>query len=184
MRWLLVAVIMLFSTSMILADEAVMEDGRARSQDFMVGELTGIWDETSPDLRELIGSLAAFEAFRAGVASDFGEETDLLSETVQTSEGIDNYLRTSRWSLVDAPMVLQWGIAEDGEVVAFSIRPLPVAAESRFLDYQTRTLLRLPFVGEWQVVWGGRTLELNHHAANRAQTFRLGHDDLQGRRQP
>src|SRR5690606_4811284 len=46
-------------------------------------------------------------------------------------------------------------------------------AESRFLDYRTKANLHLPFEGKWYVVWGGRTLEQNYHAADRAQRFAM-----------
>jgi hypothetical protein len=44
-------------------------------------------------------------------------------------------------------------------------------APSRFLDYQTKTPLRLPFDGAWFVVWGGRTLAQNRHASSPDQRF-------------
>jgi len=37
-------------------------------------------------------------------------------------------------------------------------------ASTRFLDYQTKTQLLLPFNGEWYVYWGGRTVGQNQHA--------------------
>jgi len=46
-------------------------------------------------------------------------------------------------------------------------------AFSRFLSYQTKTDLVLPFEGEWYVVAGGRTLEHNHHAWSREQRFAM-----------
>jgi hypothetical protein len=50
-----------------------------------------------------------------------------------------------------------------------SLRRRP--ATSRFLDYQTKTALRLPFEGEWYVYWGGRSVAQNYHCATRNQRF-------------
>lgn len=66
---------------------------------------------------------------------------------------------------------MQWVLTPDRGISGFQVKPAPVLAPSRFLDYETRTPLRLPFDGEWYVVWGGRTLEENYHAADVAQRF-------------
>lgn len=171
MRFLLIAIVMLFSAPTIPANDAVVAEGRERSRAFLEGGLVGIWDDMTPELQGLFGSIEDFEVFRAGVAKDFGEETKILSEEVQSGDSANTYLRTSKWSLVEAAVVTQWTIAENDQVAAFSIKASPVLAESRFLDYRTKAPLHLPFDGEWFVVWGGRTLEQNYHAADRAQRF-------------
>lgn len=45
------------------------------------------------------------------------------------------------------------------------------ACASPYLKYQTKTLLSLPFSGEWYVYWGGRTIRENYHAFARDQRF-------------
>lgn len=47
----------------------------------------------------------------------------------------------------------------------------PHAARTEYLDYQTRTKLRLPFDGVWHVYWGGVKMSDNYHAASSAQRF-------------
>lgn len=49
----------------------------------------------------------------------------------------------------------------------------PDAADSAYLNYQTKTELELPFNEEWWVFWGGRSVEENYHAALREQRFAL-----------
>jgi len=44
-------------------------------------------------------------------------------------------------------------------------------AATSYLNYQTQTMLKLPFDGEWYVYWGGRTTAQNYHAASRDQRF-------------
>jgi hypothetical protein len=44
-------------------------------------------------------------------------------------------------------------------------------AATDFLDYQTQTMLRLPFAGEWYVYWGGRSVAENRHVIARDQRF-------------
>jgi hypothetical protein len=70
---------------------------------------------------------------------------------------------------------VQWALAADGTVAGFLVRPQgppqPQEAPSQDLGYRTKTPLRLPFTGEWFVVWGGRTVAENYHAATRDQRF-------------
>lgn len=172
MRFPPIAIALLISTSTTAANDAVVAEGRERSTAFLAGDLVGIWEDMSPELRGLLGSIQEFEAFRVSVRDDFGEETEIVSEEVQPGVGVDTYIRTSKWSLVEGPFVTQWSIAED-EITSFSMEALPALAQTRFLDYDTQTALRLPFNGEWFVVWGGRTLEQNYHAADRAQRFAI-----------
>lgn len=53
--------------------------------------------------------------------------------------------------------------------LGLSLRKRPCA--SAYLEYQTKTLLSLPFSGEWYVYWGGRTIRQNYHAIARDQRF-------------
>lgn len=86
----------------------------------------------------------------------------------------DRFARFSR-----APVVFQVRMSVDaeGRIAGFAIRPsrddnpAPQPAASRFLNYATKTVLRLPFEGDWYVFWGGRTLEQNYHAAVQNQRF-------------
>ena len=50
-----------------------------------------------------------------------------------------------------------------------SLRRRP--APTRFLNYQTKTVLRLPFDGEWYVYWGGRSVAQNRHCVAGDQRF-------------
>jgi murein DD-endopeptidase MepM/ murein hydrolase activator NlpD len=54
-----------------------------------------------------------------------------------------------------------------------SSEDLPNAAESNYLNYETKTELELPFNEEWWVFWGGRTVSENYHAAHKNQRFAL-----------
>src|SRR3546814_20811265 len=70
---------------------------------------------------------------------------------------------------------MQWAVDDAGKVAGFFVRPKPgakpQAAPSPYLDYQTKARLRLPFEGEWYVVWGGHDIEQNYHAATPGQRF-------------
>ena len=140
---------------------------------FLGGDLQGAWEKFSPDVRKLFGSVEGLRSFRNPLTSGFGTETELLDEKMEKVDGADLYVRRSRWSSSDAPIVLRLAIGADGQIIGFEVKAEPTLADSRFLQYQTRAKFRLPFEGEWFVVWGGRTLEQNYHAADRAQRFAM-----------
>lgn len=146
-------------------------EGRARSAAFLAGDLAPIWADMTPPMRAAIGGLDAFEDLRAGLIEAYGEERELVGEEILDAQGHEVYLRRGLWGAQGHAMILQWAFDEDGRIGGFFIREAPVAAESRFLDYETRADLRLPFDGEWHVFWGGRTIEENYHAIDRAQRF-------------
>ena len=148
--------------------------GREKSEAFLRGDTAAIWQAMTPEMQQALGSEANLAAFRSSLTSDFGEETEVVSEQVQPGgDGLEAYLRTSKWSGIEAPIMMQWVFDADEKVAGLLVQPMPVLAESRFLDYQTKAELHLPFKGEWFVVWGGRTLQQNYHAADRAQRFAM-----------
>lgn len=169
MRWLFTALLLVLGT--LAAGGTSLNSGRSTADTFLHGEVEEIWDDLSSDMQQLFGDTEDLQGFRDELTASFGDETAVMEEAVETRDGIDTYIRTSRWSGTEVPILMEIGVAPDGTVVSFLVRPQPVLAESRFLDYQTKASLRLPFEGEWFVVWGGRTLENNYHAADRAQRF-------------
>ncbi len=171
LRLFAVVIALAASISAPFANEAILAEGRARSEAFLAGDLAGIWDDRTPDMQKAFGTIDGFQAFRDQLDQSFGTEVEITTEDVQPGAGANTYLRTARWTEIDAPVLMQWVILDDDQIAGFMVQAVPVLAESRFLDYQTKTTLRLPFTGEWFVVWGGRTLEQNYHAANPAQRF-------------
>ncbi|MGD9738190.1 MAG: M23 family metallopeptidase [Bauldia sp.] len=165
--------IVLASAVRAIAQTDALERGRTLAEAFVAGDTDLVWDAMTPAMRAAVGTGPAdLAAFRDAVARDFGTETEFIGEELASvADGVTVYNRTSRWSAVTPPILIQIGLDAGGGVATFLVQPLPTLAESRFLDYQTQADLRLPFDGEWFVYWGGRTLERNYHAADRAQRF-------------
>lgn len=153
------------------AVDRTLEVGRHYSEAFLEGHLDDVWAKMTPEMREVFGGIDGVGAFRDKLDQQFGDEAEVLEEGIREATGAHVYVRTSRWSGAKGPILMQWVIAPDQRIAGFLVKPAPVLAPSRFLDYQTKTTLRLPFDGEWYVEWGGRTLEQNYHAANVAQRF-------------
>ncbi len=168
-----IAVVLMAAASAVLGDDT-QDLGREKSEAFLAGDIAAVWQDMTPAMQQAFGTVEAFQQFRDKLEQDFGEETEIVSEEVKPGgEGIELYLRTSKWSRNDATLLMQWAFDADQKIAGFLVKPVPVLAESRFLDYRTKAELHLPFEGEWYVVWGGRTLEQNYHAADRAQRFAI-----------
>ena len=155
------------------ADEATLAAGRDYTARFQSGDIDLLWQRMTGEMRQALGSPEALSRLRETVETRFGPEQAVLSETAQTQAGHHVYLRQARHAKDPAPLVTQWTLEEDGAIAGFFVRPAQQPAQSRFLDYQTKALLRLPFEGAWRVFWGGRTLEQNYHAVDPGQRFAL-----------
>ena len=151
------------------------ERGRTYSEWFDAGELERLWEQLAPALRETFHGVGGFREFREKVGA-WGSEEAVLSECVTHWLGSHIYSRTAVYSYAAAPILQQWVFDETGTAVGFLVEPGGVPAPSRFLDYRTKTRLRLPFHGEWFVFWGGRHPVENRHATSVDQRF--GYDFL------
>ena len=152
-------------------DAPAMRAGRELSELFLRGDTDAVWAQMSPQMQAALGSPAALAQFRAQVGRDLGDEQAVLDESVATDSGLHAYVRTSRWSRLPSPVLMQWVLDDAGKVAGFVVQPKPQAAPSPHLDYQTKARLRLPFDGQWYVFWGGHDIEQNYHAASRGQRF-------------
>src|SRR5690606_25137347 len=159
------------TTTTTAIDEIAMRAGRELSQLFLQGDTDAVWARMAPSMQAAMGDVAALAKFREKVGSDLGEEETVLDESATQAEGAHVYVRTSRWSKLPAPVLMQWAVDDAGKVVGFLVQPNPQAAPSPYLDYQTRSHLRLPFDGQWYVFWGGHDIEQNYHAASPGQRF-------------
>ncbi len=151
-------------------DDAALRRGRACCESFLAGDLDPLWDVLDEPLRASLGGREGLTRFREQCRRQLGEAVALLDEHAEAGERGATYVRRMRFE--KAPKVeIFLAFGPDRRVGGFLVRPAPEPAPSAFLDYATKTDLRLPFDGEWTVFWGGRTLEQNYHAASRDQRF-------------
>ncbi len=170
----LFAFLALMVPALAQSEDPALTMGRERSEAFLAGNIEPIWAEMTPELQSALGSIEGFRTFRDQVATDFGTEQSIDDEIIAAAgPGISTYNRIATWTETPSPVLMQWFFTVDGKIASFGVRPRPVLADSRFLDYETKADLRLPFEGEWYVFWGGPTFEQNHHVVDRAQRFGL-----------
>jgi murein DD-endopeptidase MepM/ murein hydrolase activator NlpD len=129
-------------------------------------------------MRTALTDSAHFVTAIQRIASLAGNLDSLISEEVTSPQpGALLYRATGRFSKSPNPLELLFAFDSTGRVSGLLVRPSAGAAQkeypSKFMDYQTKATLHLPFRGEWTVFWGGRTLDQNYHAFTRDQRFAM-----------
>lgn len=159
-----------------------MSAGRRMAETFLNGDVGRVWKAATPDMRLAFGLVSTLASFRDGLLANFGTEEAILSERIERLAGHDVFTRLSRWTGSAVPLELVIVFDSTEHIAGFLIRPQAVAAQSPYLEYQTKARLQLPFSGEWYVYWGGRTLEDNYHASDAGQRFAMDMLILRGGR--
>ncbi|MCP4684083.1 MAG: hypothetical protein GY867_01425, partial [bacterium] len=134
----------------------LMSQGRELTSWFLEREL----DSLSLCIVDKSFTLDKLTAFREKVSATLGRETELLRESVSVGGPEQNYFgykRYSRFSKTDRPVLVMFGFGEERDIHTFSVESLAPEAPTDFLDYQTKTKLRLPFEGAWYAASGGKT---------------------------
>jgi len=149
----------------------VTEIGRLYTRWFLEGDTDFLWDRFAPQLQAVFGNEDQLRLSRAEFLLEVGTEKTLLDETLIPWLGSTIYHRTARHTLSDSTVWIQWAINPQGLAEGFLVQTEVPPAPSRFLAYETKATLRLPFNGEWFVFWGGETVPLNYHAAFPDQRF-------------
>jgi hypothetical protein len=154
-----------------IVPDSVRKLGRHYTAEFYAGDIAGLEARFTPALREKEDS-AKLATDQHTTMTQIGREHAVVTEDVQPTGPWMLYIRTFTVDNFAETVVFRWALAGDGTIGAFSVRPQQrLEAPSQFMDYHTKTPLRLPFNGTWLVLSGGRTLALNQHAASPDQRF-------------
>lgn len=148
----------------------VLEQGRGLTQEFYQEQFEHLWERFERPLKSHFGDVTGLRRFRERVTAQLGKETAVISESVDTAGASPVYNRTARFNKAPEPVLVQWSLSGGGSVKGLLVTAAD-EAPSEYLDYRTKTSLRLPFQGEWYVYWGGRRISNNHHARARDQRF-------------
>jgi len=155
-------------------DSAALETGRRYTRWLYDGRTDLLWSRAAATMRAAFhDDQAKFsEAISRPIETWSGPETSLISDSVTRNGDAVYYSRLARFARRAGEYdLLVWGFKEDGQLLGLSFHAAERAADSPYLAYRTRTPLRLPFREPFHVLWGGRTIERNYHAAYRDQRF-------------
>ncbi|MFN8587341.1 MAG: M23 family metallopeptidase [Candidatus Eisenbacteria bacterium] len=152
--------------------------GRALLAHAVAGEPGPLWDAFAPSMRTAMKDSVSFAATLARISASLGALDSLTGETsTETAPGAWTWVGHCRYKLAPVPIDMTFAFDADGRVIGMFARPAggakPTEYASPNLSYETKTVLRPPFEGEWFVGWGGRTLEQNRHASTRDQRFAM-----------
>jgi murein DD-endopeptidase MepM/ murein hydrolase activator NlpD len=155
------------------ADDAPIKEGREWARKFYEHDTQAIWNQMTPEMQSFMKSKKALDDFRDMVEGQAGKETKMLEERVEPRPTGTTYVRTSSFARSSMRLALRIGFDSAGKIDLFGIKPAEERKEAptAYLQYVTRTPLRLPFDGTWTVHWGGRTIVQNPHAAMPDQRF-------------
>lgn len=152
-----------------------MEKGRDLTQKLFAGDMAAVAAELDEQMTQALGGEEGLKTFGAQLEAQLGAESAVKDEQVSEVQGHTVYQRTSSFEKIGGNVVVVWSFNSEGKVAGLFVQPAqgqaPQEAASEYLDYQTKTALRLPFDDEWTVYWGGRTVAQNYHAAHSDQRF-------------
>ena len=107
------------------ADAPILEAGRALTQQWMDGEIVGLWERLGTQMQQLVGSPEGLAQTGAGILAQLGEEEAVLSEQVTRQQDIAVYRRISQWSGAPTPIAVTWALGPEGIIEGFGVRPAP-----------------------------------------------------------
>ena len=148
--------------------------GERYTQWFLDGEIDSLVANMAPQMQEKMRQRNMMTGFRTAVMESLGDSVTVGEDSTKSQGGVILHRRVLRGAVTGVEAEISWTLDSQERIAGFAVRPRGMKeAPSKYLDYQTKTPLRLPFEGEWTVFNGGRTLDRNHHAAVRNQRFAL-----------
>lgn len=148
-----------------------LEPGRTYTAWFYAAETGRLWPLFSQELQAIVGSESGLRTLRDQLVTQAGQETAVLREWEFRLPPLFEYVRRASFSLSARNWEIHWVYDGEGRIGGFNVEPERTPAASRFLDYETKTPLSLPFSGDWLIFWGGRSVVENYHAEYSDQRF-------------
>jgi hypothetical protein len=101
----------------------LLKQGRQYTDWFYGSQYEKLWSRFSPDMRQTFGSVGDLATFAGQAVSRLGRERGQVDERVETASPLRIYSRTSSFDHSRQKMLLEWTMAEDGEVTGLVLRP-------------------------------------------------------------
>ena len=156
-------------------DAAMMDNGREWARKFYARDTEALWNQFTPQMQAHMKSKKGLDDLRDKVEGQIGRESNVLEERVEHEGTATTYVRSSTFERTNMRVSLRIGFDAAGKIDLFGIKTADAdhakEAPTAYLQYVTRTPLRLPFDGVWAVAWGGRSVGQNRHAVVRDQRF-------------
>ncbi|HUR95377.1 MAG TPA: hypothetical protein VMY76_12380 [Gemmatimonadales bacterium] len=103
----------------------LLEQGRLYTTWLYGNQYQKLWDRFSPEMRESFGSVGDLASFAGRAVTRLGPERRAIDERVDDVAPFRVYQRTASFDTSRRPMLIEWSLANDGEVTGFVVRPVP-----------------------------------------------------------
>lgn len=130
-----------------------------------------IWEKFSTPMKNAFESQAKFEDWCTSIKESITLATSIKQASICTSFHCT-------WYEVLQPIdenqkfQLKWDFHPTSETIeGLYIGPQQLPSNSEYLEYKTKTTLQIPFDSEFEVAWGGRSVEENYHSVAPDQRF-------------
>jgi hypothetical protein len=138
------------------------------------GATDSLWAQLSERGRRRWPTPDSLAAFRRQIVAVITGFDSVLADSVVRTDTLVTATRYGVNARDGATYYVRFRLTPgDDRVAGIGAQDAGVAAATPYLGYRTRTPLRLPFAGEWMVIWGGRTVAENYHAAYPTQRFAM-----------
>ncbi|MFZ1514485.1 MAG: DUF3887 domain-containing protein [Saprospiraceae bacterium] len=134
---------------------------KAFVQNYNNEQLESIFSMFAPDMQKAL-PLEKTKAFFAGLHAQAGKIQECKFIEIDPG-GTASY----ETKFDNGVFLLNVTLSEDSKINGFYIKPYQ--AKPATSNTRNSTKLSLPFKGEWTVIWGGDTKELNYHVEHLAQ---------------
>lgn len=104
-------------------DRHLIEQGRLYTNWLYGSEYDKLWDRFSPEMRQTFGSVTDLASFLGRAVNRLGPEKDAVDERVENSKALRVYRRAATFDKSSHRMLIEWSLAQDGEVTGLVMRP-------------------------------------------------------------
>jgi hypothetical protein len=105
--------------------DSLLEQGRLYTSWLYGSQYQKLWNRFSPDMRQTFGSVADLASFAGLAFKRLGAEKGAVDEQVADAEPLRVYRRRASFDTAKRQMLIEWSLAEDGEVTGLVVRPVP-----------------------------------------------------------
>jgi hypothetical protein len=165
-RWVVIAV----SLGALAARAGPLERGRQCADLFYASDIDTLWGDLSVQAQRSFNGKQGLRAFRRKVEAEFGVEQRVIHEATKARPGA-TYTRTATFSRYGGAIEMVWTFDEREQAASVAVHPSWSEAPTHYDEYRTKTRLRLPFSGVWNVLWGGHSVADNRHAVSADMRF-------------
>ncbi len=102
---------------------SLLKQGRQYTDWLYGSQYEKLWNRFSPDMRQTFGSVGDLATFAGQAVTRLGRERGQVDERIESASPVRIYSRTSAFDRSRHRMLLEWTMAEDGEVTGLVLRP-------------------------------------------------------------